>query len=135
MRTRKEVTPSVFSHILIKFLTGYEKILNFANNLIKRKLPNFKVFMAKKQTKNKPDSKKQIYEGNLYDKIFKENAESIFLPLIEERLNVKIKAFIPYKAKLQTTIEREMDFFMRLKLRIIIDFCFILNFRLMMSKI
>ncbi|MBL7816321.1 MAG: hypothetical protein JNL70_14975 [Saprospiraceae bacterium] len=64
--------------------------------------------MAKKQ---KTNNDKQIPEGNLYDKIFKENAESIFLPLIEERLNVKIKSFKPYKAKLQTTLEREMDFF------------------------
>lgn len=59
--------------------------------------------MAKKKIHNK--------EGNLYDKIFKENAEQLFLPLVEERLQIKIKSFQPLKEKLQTTIEREMDFF------------------------
>ena len=58
-------------------------------------------------------SKKQIEkkEGNLYDKIFKENAEKLFLPLVEERLGIKIKTFKPLKEKFQTTLEREMDFF------------------------
>ena len=50
-------------------------------------------------------------EGNLYDKIFKENAESIFLPLIALKLNIEISSFKPIKEKLQTTIEREMDLF------------------------
>ena len=68
-------------------------------------------FMAKKQAKQKIHLKEKINEGNLYDKIFKENAESIFLPLVESRLGIKIKSFKPYKAKLQTTLEREMDFF------------------------
>ena len=67
--------------------------------------------MAKKQTKQKVDSTDKIQEGNLYDKIFKENAEAIFLPLIEKKLGVKIKSFKPFKMKLQTTLEREMDFF------------------------
>ncbi len=65
--------------------------------------------MAKKQTKKK--SKPIIKEGNLYDKIFKENAEAIFLPLVERELGIQIKSFKPYVAKLQTTLEREMDFF------------------------
>lgn len=55
--------------------------------------------------------KKTHKEGNLYDKIFKENAEQLFLPLVEERLNIKIKTFLPLQEKMQTTIEREMDFF------------------------
>ncbi len=69
--------------------------------------------MAKKQTKPKKkiDSDEKVYEGNLYDKIFKEDAEAIFMPLVERRLGIKIKSFTPYKAKLQTTLEREMDFF------------------------
>ena len=50
-------------------------------------------------------------EGNLYDKIIKENAERLFLPLIEDHLKVKIKRFQPFQEKMQTTIEREMDFF------------------------
>jgi hypothetical protein len=60
--------------------------------------------MAKSKKNFKP-------QGNLYDKIFKENAESIFIPLVEERLGVKIKQFTPFREKMQTTIEREMDFF------------------------
>ena len=50
-------------------------------------------------------------EGNLYDKILKENAEQLFLPLVEQKLGIKIKNFHPLQEKLQTTIEREMDFF------------------------
>ena len=76
-----------------------------------RENPTIILFMAKKQTKQKIHLKERINEGNLYDKIFKENAEAIFLPLVESRLGVKIKSFKPYKAKLQTTLEREMDFF------------------------
>jgi predicted transposase YdaD len=54
---------------------------------------------------------KKVYEGNVFDKIFRENAESIFLPLVEERLGIKIKTFVQMKEKRQTTLEREMDFF------------------------
>lgn len=49
--------------------------------------------------------------GNIYDRIFKENAESLFIPLIEARLGTRIKDFRPLKEKLHITIEREMDFF------------------------
>ena len=55
------------------------------------------------------------FEGNLYDKIFKENAEEIFIPLVEQRLGIKIKHFKQYKEKMQTTIEREMDFFYKVE--------------------
>ncbi len=68
--------------------------------------------MAKKRkprTQNK--EAKKVYEGNVFDKIFRENAESIFLPLVEERLGIKIKTFVQMKEKRQTTLEREMDFF------------------------
>jgi predicted transposase YdaD len=67
--------------------------------------------MAKKKSKKKPQKEKELYEGNQFDKIFKENAESIFIPLVEQRLGIKIKTFTPLKEKLQTTLEREMDFF------------------------
>lgn len=50
-------------------------------------------------------------ESNPYDKIFKENAESIFLPLIAQKLGIAIDHFKPIKEKFQTTIEREMDLF------------------------
>ncbi|NUQ22602.1 MAG: Rpn family recombination-promoting nuclease/putative transposase [Saprospiraceae bacterium] len=54
-------------------------------------------------------------EGNLYDKIFKENAERIFLPLIEEALGIRIAEFLPLRAKMQTTLERDMDFFYKVR--------------------
>ncbi len=79
--------------------------------------------MSKKQTKKK--SEPIIKEGNLYDKIFKENAEAIFLPLIERELGIQIKTFRPYVAKLQTTLEREMDFFYEIET--MDDECFLLH--------
>ncbi len=47
---------------------------------------------------------------NIYDRIFKENAETIFIPLIEQRLKLQIKAFRPLKDQFLSTIEREVDF-------------------------
>ncbi|MEM6317013.1 MAG: hypothetical protein AAF960_05045 [Bacteroidota bacterium] len=64
--------------------------------------------MAKRTPKKTDES---VKEGNLYDKIFKENAEELFRPLIEEKLNVRFTSFKPMKEKMQTTVEREMDFF------------------------
>ncbi len=52
-------------------------------------------------------------EGNLYDRIFKENAEALFIPLIEQELNFKIKSYKALQEKIAKTIEREMDFFYR----------------------
>ena len=63
------------------------------------------------EVKKNNNKEPKVNQGNLYDKIFKENAESIFIPLIEERLKIKIKKFKPLKEKMQTTLEREMDFF------------------------
>jgi hypothetical protein len=54
-------------------------------------------------------------EGNQFDKILKENAREIFLPLIEMRMGVKIKKFQPLPTKFQTTIEREMDSFYKVE--------------------
>ncbi len=68
--------------------------------------------MAKKRKPRAQNQEaKKVYEGNVFDKIFRENAESIFLPLVEERLGIKIKTFVQMKEKRQTTLEREMDFF------------------------
>ena len=49
-------------------------------------------------------------EGNVYDKVFKENFESLFVPLAAERLGLKIKSLMLLKDKLHTTQEREVDF-------------------------
>ncbi len=68
--------------------------------------------MPKKQTPNAPKRDLNLQkEGNRYDKIMKENMEKMFRPLIEMRLGVKIGKAIALKEKMQTTIEREMDFF------------------------
>ncbi|MBL7813521.1 MAG: hypothetical protein JNL70_00855 [Saprospiraceae bacterium] len=60
-----------------------------------------------KKNKHTPigKSEQNVYEGNLYDKIFKENAEEIFMPLVEARLGIKIKKFIALPTKMQTTTE------------------------------
>ncbi len=60
--------------------------------------------------KNKKE-KTEKREGNAFDKIFKENSEKSFLLLAEERLGLKFKSCRQLKHKLQTTLEREMDFF------------------------
>ena len=53
------------------------------------------------------DSKK---EANKYDKIIKENLEALFLPFLEQLLNIRIVSSERLEAKLQTTLEREADF-------------------------
>jgi len=54
--------------------------------------------------------RKSKKEGNLFDKILKEHAEELFLPLIAKRLGIKIISSKSLPEKLQTTIEREVDF-------------------------
>ncbi len=49
-------------------------------------------------------------QNNKYDKIFKENIEAILLPFVEKYLNFKIVSSRVLEAKLQSTIEREVDF-------------------------
>ena len=53
---------------------------------------------------------KQKREGNLFDKILKENAEDIFLPLVARQLGITIVSSKVLPEKLQTTMEREVDF-------------------------
>ncbi len=68
--------------------------------------------MPKKTNKNtSQDSKeeKKVNEGNKFDKIFKQNAEPIFLRLIEWQLGITIKGYKEFNPKMQTTLEREMD--------------------------
>jgi len=48
-------------------------------------------------------------EGNIYDRIFKENAEQLFIPLIEMQLKKKIISYKRLSEKLPRTIERETD--------------------------
>ena len=72
--------------------------------------------MAKKQIPKPKDAQKPPKkEGNAFDKILRENIETIFRPLVEKRLGVKIVKAIPLKEKMQTTIELEMDFFYKIE--------------------
>ena len=43
---------------------------------------------------------KSKHVGNVYDRIFKENAEHIFIPLIELQFNLRIKSFFILKEKI-----------------------------------
>ncbi|MFK7773138.1 MAG: hypothetical protein AB8F94_13405 [Saprospiraceae bacterium] len=58
---------------------------------------------------------KQKKEGNLFDKMLKENAEALFLPLIAKRLGIKILSSKLLPEKTQTTLEREVDFLRLIK--------------------
>lgn len=48
--------------------------------------------------------------ANDYDKILKENIATVFLPLAEKYLGIRISKTEELKDKLQTTIEKEPDF-------------------------
>jgi len=48
--------------------------------------------------------------GNIYDRMFKENAQFIFIPLLEMELGLEIKTFKPLQEKMAKTLEREVDF-------------------------
>ena len=49
-----------------------------------------------------------------YDKIIKENIESIFLPLLEKFTGIKVVTSTEIKDKIQRTVEREPDFLKRI---------------------
>ena len=68
----------------------------------------------KRPRKPKTPSISPKKEGNIFDKILKENIEKIFRPLVEKRLGVKIVKATPLKEKMQTTVELEMDFFYKI---------------------
>ncbi len=58
--------------------------------------------MSKKDTSNDG--------GKIYDRIFRENAQFIFIPLIEMELDFRIIDYQPLQEKITKTIEREVDF-------------------------
>ena len=49
-----------------------------------------------------------------YDKVIKENIESIFLPLLEKFTGIKVVTSTEIKDKIQRTVEREPDFLKRI---------------------
>ncbi|MDJ1496746.1 hypothetical protein QNI19_27680 [Cytophagaceae bacterium DM2B3-1] len=48
-------------------------------------------------------------EGNQYDKIFKENLESVTLALIEKVLHIQVASYEKFPQELQRTVERKPD--------------------------
>ncbi|MEM6963879.1 MAG: hypothetical protein AAF573_03870 [Bacteroidota bacterium] len=48
-------------------------------------------------------------EGSIYDKIMRENLQSIFLKVLENKYNFKIESVETLPDKLPTTIGRETD--------------------------
>lgn len=49
-------------------------------------------------------------EGNIYDRIFRENAQNIFIPLIRDKLGIEIQSYQKLETKFSKTLEREVDF-------------------------
>jgi len=64
--------------------------------------------------KNKDDKPKD--GGNLYDRIFSENSEHLFIPIVERKLGFKIKRYKVLPDKLTKTVEREVDFLYEIEL-------------------
>lgn len=60
--------------------------------------------------------KKSNQDGNIYDRIFKENAQYIFIPLIEMELGMKILSYQPLQEKMTKTLEREVDFLYKVEI-------------------
>ncbi len=65
-----------------------------------------------KSNKKKGTQTNRKEEGNIYDKIMRENLQEIFMPLVEQKLKLKIKKFQALPDKQETTLERETDAFL-----------------------
>lgn len=57
-----------------------------------------------------PNKKSDKPPGNIYDKIFRENAEHLFIPLIAKLFKLKIASYKPLQVKFPKTSEGEVDF-------------------------
>jgi predicted transposase YdaD len=60
----------------------------------------------------KPKGKAQD-DSQIFDRIFRENAEQIFLPLVNRELGLGIQKYEPLTEKITRTLQREMDFLYR----------------------
>ncbi|MDJ1502763.1 hypothetical protein [Xanthocytophaga agilis] len=69
-------------------------------------------------------------EGNQYDKIFKENLESVTLALIEKVLQIQVVSYEKIKDDLQRTIERKPDQLLKITDQSGITFLLHLEFQL-----
>ncbi len=63
--------------------------------------------MAKKKSKD---------GGNVYDRIFRENSEGLFIPITELELDFKIKHYKVLPDKITRTVQREVDFLYEVEL-------------------
>jgi len=63
-----------------------------------------------KKSKNQSNESKD----KIFDRIFKENAPAIFMPIIEREMGIKIKSYKPIDSELPRTIGRRVDFFCRI---------------------
>lgn len=70
---------------------------------------------SKRKKLNFEGNTKREGEGSMYDKIMRENLVEIFLPLVEEELQVKIKSVETFPDKQPTTVIRETDSFLLVK--------------------
>ena len=59
--------------------------------------------------KNKSNKSKSKKEGNLFDKVLHEIADAAILPVVTDKLNLTVINISYRKAKMQTTLEREVD--------------------------
>jgi len=57
-----------------------------------------------------PKQKDQEHKGNIYDRIFRENAEQLFIPLIAKLFNLNIASYKPLQLKFTQTTQNEVDF-------------------------
>ncbi len=76
--------------------------------------------MAKKAPPKKPDLPEAKNEesakekGNIYDKIFKEMTPTGILPILRDEIGLNYVKSVPFREKMETTVEREMDFFSKI---------------------
>jgi len=57
-----------------------------------------------------PKRENHQHKGNIYDRIFRENAEQLFIPLIAKLFNLKIVSYKALQVKFTQTTESEVDF-------------------------
>lgn len=68
--------------------------------------------MTKRSKNKEKGNTNRIGEGQMYDKIMRENLLELFLPLVAEQLNIEMKSVTPLVDKQPTTVIRETDSFL-----------------------
>ena len=65
-------------------------------------------------SKSKKHKESEKSKANHYDRILKENAELIFIPLIERKLNFKISSYKALQVKISRTLEAVLKYVLRI---------------------